>query len=494
MLFLAITLIFILIPIVSFANHGSYYASDSELDYSIIVNSEYAEIESDFNFDLMLQNKTGREMTVMGFPIWTLGTSKAYKDNIEVVIKPGQKIILNLSTKIPYDVDWYKDGDNFVFDLDYYLYYEFTNSNDWDEYGSRIKFKPKKIKLINIIDGSSFVTATIGNDNKEIEVDIIDEYTDEYISGIYRADSYYGIIKNTMTVKSNGQQLNDLIFLSDYIVFSHDRPVNEPTTILGNSGKSYQMVAVSVVNRKGDISNAQKAKYNAIFTVDNQYYGIELSQINRCIYLWPKYDFNVKVTSFEGAFKSDINGYDNYLVSVTNKGDYDIKNLYVGRSTDFGIFHRDGFIYEFPKNDTVKFYLTEKNDESWVLPIGVIVNGRVVGLGQYVYNPIAKHGQYETGEDYSKEDVMSLFSGQLSDETGDVTEVVQQESEDIKPTPTPQIIYVTSEQQPTPTAQVIYVTQKPAIPNWVWPALGLAIVLAGGLVGWIRSKQQEKKD
>ncbi len=464
-----VVLIMMFLPINAFADDGSIWDIDQDMTYRISVDGGQAAIGEEFKYHLTISNNSKYTMSIIhiNLPFDQYFDSDSIQD-----IPPGKSITIQGTDIVSNEVVWYKKDGEFYFDYDIGIGYSFKGM-----FGSEVvdminvDDNPTPVKLTNIKDGSDFLSLNVIEENKDFVFTIMELFDEDYSDKFLNR---WGDIENSVEMVNTSTKVLDNLMISGYYT------TEEQPALVPGEKRTVTMGCHRQIDYWEDRPNASMVRYNALFVVDSQIYGVETERIYPNVYVDSEAKVSVSVDRYEGIFKSSEPGFDNYLVTVKNTGKETINNFYIHMPSQKQVFSREYFVNQLQPGNSTTFYLHTVAEGPFEIKLGVVANDTVYVTRKYTYNPVSGKGTLKTiGEESWSNESFSVIPEAEEQNTEPATEA------------TPQIIYVTPEPVPTPTAQVVYITEKPAIPSWVWPLLGLAIVLAGGLVLGLRQKQSQ---
>lgn len=473
---LAVALVAVMIfsPHKIFADDGAMIDVDELLTYSIEIDNPEGEIGEYIEYSLILKNNTSKIIILYDVNGIFSYSGIDYPNELDP-IKPGKKIVINFRGEIPYDIEWYKIGEEFYFDLFPSITYGVENYGYFDSW----QHEPKPIKITNLFDGSSFASiSNIEEDGMFIYPDIDKDDLLDSKEGYYK----WGNISSTATfINMSNKTLYD---------FHYDYREEKIDKFMPNEKFEHEFWVYSQQRTDRDMTNSSKLNYTAIFTIDGKYYGVSEMRVYKSVYLPVELNLDVKIKKFDGRYKSIEDEFENYMVTVTNKGSETINGLYVGFNETYKEFYFKNYIGRLDKGESQNFYVHHKSDEDIECYFGIIGVDSIYFKSKYTNTDFSNSNE---GNYYELNEEVINLSVEPEEESHE-----EEASPEVTPTPTLEPTSAPTpikaqELETTPSSIIIEsVEEKSSIPVWVFPVLGLAVIANILTVIFLRKKSKEK--
>jgi len=177
------TILIVLLLLVVFtpytlANDGGSRPDDQRLTFNFILKSNEVKIGETFEFTMKITNNTSREAELISFwQIFKKSHDTQNADIKEIIIDPFKTISLDISYKVPENINWYEINGEYFVDFHPEIFYwakeildgESTDF-DWydieDDYWDYYQMSKQNIqlKITNLEDGSDFARISVLDD------------------------------------------------------------------------------------------------------------------------------------------------------------------------------------------------------------------------------------------------------------------------------------------------------------------------------------------
>ena len=490
------------IPGVSFANDApSILDKNENLSISISLNNKEAQIGGTLDFAVTLTNNTSQPVSDWYlFSIFSdTAVSKEVADSLKCfnneAIEPYGTVVWNITEQVSSDIYWYENNGayytDFEFLLDYFAY------NESESYDTEYYYKSKKtpIKLTNLYDGSEFLKFSSVEDEATVYLGY--EYYDSDSES--STNNVYGRINSDVSITSiTGFEISNLAIKKNFDEIVEAASLAPHESIINEFNYSYWM-------DESEVPSALPFGVTTIFNINDKYYAAGYTKnIPAKVIDMPKLELTLK-QSEDSASK--------YVLSVKNVSGTDYADFYFdGKTSDeFSKLH---FIDIFENNQTYEF--CSFDIDFLRTNFGYVLDNKLFVWNVSYYKDI-NDNKPETIDIVNFLQPIAYIDGKLMQDVPSTIQISDSSPSSIpapSPTPKPTDTFVPSPSPtaaPTPTitaapspspsatasltpaVTVNSVTKKPAVPFWVWIALGGAL-FATGLVSVLLYIMRTKED
>ncbi len=493
-----------LMPVGVAADSAIFYDVDNDVTYSIELHSKTAEIGGEVSYTATIRNNSKYNVNIE-YIVDSFDNYFESEDDNGYALSPGKTMRMDITGTIPEESNWYmRDGKAYM-DVKLDLAFQ-TDREPLKEEGAwaeLINQHPETVEITNIKDGSGLIDLKIyGDDAERAFLDCgynLNWHLNSSKTNIYG----YTILPISITNISN-QNLDEVLV---YPCLFGDRV--QQIALSPNDGAFFMVNNYMTIEPNQSRPETSEAIAKVLIKKDGEYYGVQETTVCRNIFIDQEPESEIAVKRLPEAQQTTEAGMDSYSITFKNVSRHPIQNLYIDLlgpgyywSTE-GSFENTDTIYLFEINDEVTRNFTAPDQGKFEVHIGSVVFGEKIPSISYLYDVDTQTGEVGNGYPYMYFEYDSEYeraAHYIVDQIGGdlptrLTALLEKTNAEPTAMPTPTVLVeneVTPEPVPTPTAQVVYITEKPAIPSWVWPLLGLAIVLAGGLVLGLRQKQSKE--
>ncbi len=479
-----------LLPGVSFANDAIGYEDTNQnlsLSYKLLKNE--IEIGGELNFSLTLKNNSSE--TFCNFYLVDIFYDNNYnKSNFsgedffgDLTLAPGEKAIVDISAQIAEDIYWYKIENEYFADFNIIINYDSYQNVD-DDYWNYwfLESDSTPVKITNLLDGSQFLSFESEEKQPWVFTEFNSKYSDkEYYSQI---DKFLGTNIKTdykLTNKYNYKISNVYVNIDyfDSFIIEDLEPLQE----IQNTIEGY-----AIIKKDTDFDELE-IKTQALFKLDDKYYCIQSTKVQ---------PFSRKqLPDLEISIVKDFFSDDHYILSITNLSGNDFDSFYVDFN-DINDYHYS--LSNFTKlssNQTLQCSLSN-TDKTRYLIIGYVEDDILYTWSAYCdFKPEGGELSYIQSLSYFNINELTTPAPNPTpaptSSPEPTTSPVTSPSQTLAPTPTasPMPSPTTT---PTPEIAVNSVTIKPAVPVWVWIALGCALLATGFVSILLNIKRSKEED
>ncbi len=495
------------LPLSAYANSATFFDVNNDVSYSIELYNETAKLGGSLSYKATIFNQSEYEIEIVSINDNSGFWFDFWENQIEsFILEPGESISFVVVETLSECCDWYWENGKVYIDVKLYIYFR-TDRPKVEGWVDPLNHSPAKMEITNLKDGSGLVDLEILGSATEMA------YLDEGYNLDYKLNSSktningFAILPIYIT-NISGQVLEEVLVMNPLLNYSGESLEVNPGQSIFEVEYDYQQI--DPTQTRPETSNAYaRVQINK----NGEYYGVQATAICRNIFIDQKPEMEIEVERLPEALQTVEMGMDSYKVTIKNISKHPIQSFFVdlgssGYLNTEGAFEETDTIYSFEINQVVTRNFTAPDTGDINIAIGSIVFGEQILSLYYNYNVEEDEGKvwnaypymhFDNKSDYIKatQHIVDAIGGDLpllfENYINEIEKAEASTTPSASPSPSVAQEVQAEKPEPTPTAQIIYVTKNPAIPSWVWPVLGLAIVLVGGVLMWLRQEQNKEE-
>ena len=491
--------VFCLVPVTGLANDAiPIIDKDKNLSITVELKSRNAEIGGTLDFTVRLSNNTSNPITdwhilrIFSNDYVSDDVSSAFNSHADSTIEPYETIVWDVSEPISPSIFFYEKDGLFYTDFQFRIEYELE---DADGHRSNYYYTTEKIpiRLTNLNHGAHFLN-TVSVESEDA-IYLGNTYYSDYESSISYVE---GEVHSYISVAStSGFTLSNLIIRNENEEFMLIDSLGSQEVITTELRYTYYL-------NKSKIPLTLPLDFTIIFMLQDNYYAVyNTKNIPAREIDMPQLELTL--TPVEGS-------QNRYSLSVKNVSDRDYTDFYFDGEVS-GSFNADNLIEKLESNQTFSASSFDINNMRFIY--GYIIDDKLFVWSVSYYKDTADNEPEEIDILYFMEPI-DYIDGRLVLEKDEpsptpspspsrtpgpsrtpVPKPTPLSVNTPKPAPSPTITpSPTRATSPKPTASVTVNSVKviPAVPVWVWIALGGALLVTGilSVLLYIRRSRKEE--